>query len=350
MATPNPLTHPGWEIPAISKITIPIGGLFVDIYGLSELPQTARAVSCLWLHHPRLRVKEDMAAFGCIAVSSWHARQSATRGLIAVAYDQRNHGTRLIQDEANGSWRDGNKTHAQDMFSAIRGMVIDQELLLDSLEGYIFGNGYGPGKRADGKPRNIDQHLALGVSLGGHSVWQTLFAEPRVTAGVIVIGCPDYMALMSDRARKSRLATFSATDNGASFLGSADFPDALVRACQKYDPKGITFGTGTVATPPSPEEKARLAKIFDSSVHGKKFMVLSGGADKLVPYEHLKPFLDFFQDAVDTWYKEAGTTLENIVYPNVGHLFSPDMQKDAVRFLIDAVSQADGKAAPSAKI
>ena len=56
----------------------------------------------------------------------------------------------------------------------------------DLVEGYLFPD-------AGGK-RKIDQHLALGVSLGGHSVWQLMFAEPRVTAGVVVIGCPDYMS------------------------------------------------------------------------------------------------------------------------------------------------------------
>jgi len=52
------------------------------------------------------------------------------------------------------------------------------------VEGYLFPDGN----------IKIDQHLALGVSLGGHSVWQLMFAEPRVTAGVVVVGCPDYMS------------------------------------------------------------------------------------------------------------------------------------------------------------
>jgi dienelactone hydrolase len=33
----------------------------------------------------------------------------------------------------------------------------------------------------------------MGISLGGHAAWQVLFADPRVTAGVVIIGCPDYM-------------------------------------------------------------------------------------------------------------------------------------------------------------
>jgi dienelactone hydrolase len=34
----------------------------------------------------------------------------------------------------------------------------------------------------------------MGVSLGGHAAWQVLFNDPRVTAGVVIIGCPDYMS------------------------------------------------------------------------------------------------------------------------------------------------------------
>jgi hypothetical protein len=33
----------------------------------------------------------------------------------------------------------------------------------------------------------------LGVSLGGHAAWQVFFNEPRVTAAVVIIGCPDYI-------------------------------------------------------------------------------------------------------------------------------------------------------------
>jgi hypothetical protein len=44
----------------------------------------------------------------------------------------------------------------------------------------------------DQPERLIDRHLALGVSMGGHSVWQLMFAEPRVSAAVVVVGCPDF--------------------------------------------------------------------------------------------------------------------------------------------------------------
>ena len=61
----------------------------------------------------------------------------------------------------------------------------------DVVESYLFHDSIGE----EGKQRKvIDHHLALGVSLGGHSVWQLMFADPRVRAGVAVIGCPDYMS------------------------------------------------------------------------------------------------------------------------------------------------------------
>ncbi|KAK6073530.1 alpha/beta-hydrolase [Seiridium cupressi] len=342
MSTPNPLAS-SESAPSVSKTTLPIAGLHVDIYGLAELAPNATTISCLWLHHPRLRVKEDMSTIASLALSSWHRHPSSSaRGLIAVAFDQRNHGTRLISEPANHAWRQGNKTHAQDMFGTVSGMVVDNALLIDALEGYIFGNGeFGGGER------KIDQHLALGVSLGGHSVWQALFAEPRISAGVAVIGCPDYVALISDRARKSKLQTFSAADNGASFLGSRDFPVALVRAVEKYDPKGILFGTNEISSTPSQEEQARLRALMDGKIKGKRIQVLSGGQDKLVPYAKSKPFLDFFKSAVETWYKDGAVSVEDIVYPEAGHEFNAAMMNDAVRFIVDEVS---GRQPASARI
>ena len=68
--------------------------------------------------------------------------------------------------------------------SVFHGTAVDTSILIDHLGSYVFHGADSP---------SIDQHLALGVSLGGHSTWQLLFSDPRVTAGVIIIGCPDYM-------------------------------------------------------------------------------------------------------------------------------------------------------------
>lgn len=133
--------------PSVSRTTVQMAGLLVDVYGLAELPPAAARVSCLWLHHPRTRSKEHMADIAARCVGAWNARrqqhseneddggggageQRQTRGLIALAYDQRNHGTRKVDERANGSWRDGNPMHAVDMFAVVQGMVADQRGLL----------------------------------------------------------------------------------------------------------------------------------------------------------------------------------------------------------------------------
>lgn len=90
---------------------------------------------------------------------------------------------------ANQSWNKGNATHAQDMFGIVSGTVVDTRLLIDALPGHLFLD------RTE-KPV-FDQHVCMGVSLGGHSTWQTMFTEPRVTVGVSIIGCPDFQCTSS---------------------------------------------------------------------------------------------------------------------------------------------------------
>ncbi|KAL0778267.1 hypothetical protein CaCOL14_005920 [Colletotrichum acutatum] len=354
-ATHNPM-RASTPPPAVSRTTIHMSGLLCDVYGLEELVAREKrpsAASCLWLHHPRLRAKEDMEDIASRVISRWEDKPSSSgsgsdsgRALIAVAFDQQNHGTRTASATARDSWREGNKTHALDMWGMVSGMVADNKGLLDVVEGYVkMELGQRDGKAAEGW--EIDQHLVLGVSLGGHSVWQMMFREERVEAGVVIIGCPDYMALLSDRARLSKLATFSAQDNGASFLGSRDFPSDLVTSCLRHDPKGILFGTGAVPEPGSlttenNEEQKRLRGVLDGlRLHGRKFLVCSGGEDKLVPYAMSAPFVEFLTAATGTWYSDAGVEVENKVYEGVGHAFSEGMVEDSVRFLVDAVAGKD---------
>ncbi|KAI1496081.1 hypothetical protein F5X99DRAFT_86491 [Biscogniauxia marginata] len=356
MPEANPITQPPTPYAPVSRTTLPIAGLQVDVYGLAELPPAAPSVSCLWLHHPRGRRKEDMADIAHQVLRAFHhdeddddeSRGKRGRGLIAVAFDQRNHGSRVADERANGAWREGNPTHAQDMFGVVSGTVVDTVHLLDVLEGYLFGAGGGPGappaaslEGVVSSGRHIDQNVVLGVSLGGHSAWQLLFADPRVTAGVMVIGCPDYMNLMQDRARLSKLQTWSTVDDGASFFGSRDFPDALIAACKKFDPKGIIFGTGEILRTPSTGEQDRIRPLLSSRIRGKGFQILSGGADKLVPYAAAEPFLYFLKAAATSWYKDGAVYVENNVYQGVGHEFNAAMRKDATRFILDVVAASD---------
>jgi hypothetical protein len=145
---------------------------------------------------------------------------------------------------------------------------------------------------------------------------------------------------MSDRARLSKLQTYTSS-NGANFLGSKDFPSALVASIQKWDPKGLLFGLGNIISDPSAEGQSRLRKILDSKIKGKSVLICSGGADELVPYHASAPFIDFLKKATKGWYSDGNVYVEDNVYQGIGHAYSDGMSIDAHRFLCDVMEGKD---------
>ncbi|OBT92392.1 hypothetical protein VE01_09266 [Pseudogymnoascus verrucosus] len=341
-STNNPLSNT--TSPSPSSFPPPksynIAGITVSILGLSSLPQNCTSLTILYLLHPRLQSASTMLPIGTHILTSWAAHQaslppshpSKSAGLLALTFDQRNHGARLVDPVGNDSWRDGNPRHAQDMFGVYNGTATDVSLLIDHVGSYIAED-------FQGVMPEIGRNLVLGVSLGGHAAWQVLFAEPRVEAGVVVIGCPDYMRVMTDRARLSKRQTYT-LDAGATFLGSRDFPPSLLSAIQKWDPRGILFGAREIPSHPptqdSPREEARLKDILESRVKGKSVLVCSGGADKLVPYKASEPFLGWLKEAVGRggWW-EGGMGVRDVVYEGAGHEFTEAMVKDSVKFVVE---------------
>lgn len=110
----------------ISRQTHAVAGILTTIYGLDELPAhtSTSEVACLWLLHPRLATHERMAGIAQSSIADWNAKvregRAPAKGLIAVAFDQRNHGSRLVDALGNEAWRQGNPRHAQDMFAVFR--------------------------------------------------------------------------------------------------------------------------------------------------------------------------------------------------------------------------------------
>ena len=147
---------------------------------------------------------------------------------------------------------------------------------------------------------------------------------------------------MTDRARLSKLETYTKSD-GASFLGSKDFPNALIASILTSDPRGILFGTSDIQSNPSDAEQRRLRRILDAKIKGKKLLVCSGGADKLVPYHCAEPFMQFLKSATSGWYKDGNVYVEDIVYPGVGHAYSEGMVKDTTRFVSNILAGGSTK-------
>ncbi|KAH9997880.1 hypothetical protein BJV77DRAFT_982043, partial [Russula vinacea] len=48
--------------------------------------------------------------------------------------------------------------------------------------------------------RTIGEWVLAGFSLGGHAAWLGLRHDPRIRISIPICGCPDYLALMEQRA------------------------------------------------------------------------------------------------------------------------------------------------------
>ncbi|RMZ84336.1 hypothetical protein DV738_g549, partial [Chaetothyriales sp. CBS 135597] len=323
---PSPSGSTAASIPhpePISSKVYHIAGLLVTVYGLEELTPSCTDVAVLWLLHPRLQTQECMAPFAA------HI----------IAFDQRNHGSREVSAIANEAWRGGNENHAQDMFGCFQGTAADTSQLIDYLPGYVFPRG--DGDHSD--PRRITgPHIALGISLGGHAAWQCVLHDPRVSAAIVTIGCPDYERLMTDRARLSKRKSWL-DGNGAHFIGSADFPASLADGVRRWDPAGLVFGalrdgSGGRAKghehetdPPLTErEIAALQPVLARHFANKRILCLSGGADRLVPYKHAEPFMTWLKAATAPgtgFFEHGGLYLQDVVLPGVGHDVPPKMDR-----------------------
>lgn len=323
----------------LSKKIFAIAGILCTVYGLDELPSKTSSVSCLWLLHPRLGTQERMEPIARHTIAAWNERDSSSpshsKGLIAVSFDQRNHNSRLVDPKCNEAWIHGNPRHALDMYSMFQGTAADTSQLITYLAGYVFPH----------DEHTILAHMVLGISLGGHSAWNCILHDPRVTTAVIIIGCADYARVMTDRARLSKLETYTKTSPpGSKFIGSADFPKALCQAVEKWDPTGLFVGQmndtrfAEQFREPTDSERAKLVPLIKSHLQGKRILNLAGGADKLVPYKASKPFLDWFKKGLEQggWLSSCDVHLEDMIFDGVGHAMSPAMLKEAIRFLLES--------------
>lgn len=227
----------------------------------------------------------------------------------------------------------------------VEGTARDTSLLIDYLPAFVFPK---PGRR-------VTENLVLGVSLGGHAAWSCILHEPRISAGVVIIGCPDYANVMADRARLSKLPSFTnSSPPGQHFLGSEDYPISLLETVNKWDPAGLFLSpvelnqdAQPIRSAPLPEptepQKAALRPLLTRCIAGKKILNMSGGMDKLVPYSKGEIFLTWLKQAIgpDGWFADGAVTLEDIMDETAGHEVTPKMVDEAVRFIGDALASGN---------
>lgn len=344
---PNPLAQAYPSTRPTSKHTHTIGGIICEVYGLDDLPSDVTTVSCLWLLHPRLSKKELMEPIAHLCISAWndklaHVRGAARQGLIAVAFDQRNHGTRLVDKLANQAWLQGNPRHAQDMFSVFQGTALDCSQLISYLSAYVF----------PGDERSLTAQYVLGVSLGAHAAWHVVMHDERVSTAVIMVGCADYRRLMEQRAEASKLESWvKSNPPGASFVGSSGYPSALAQAVDKFDPAASLMGemaetSSNTMKEPSEKEKIRLTPLMRDKLAGKRILNQAGGKDNLVPYSCSEPFMKWLKKAISPsgWFAGHDIHLTDKVYADEGHAFSVEMAADATYFITNLL---DSSGSPS---
>jgi len=143
--------------------------------------------------------------------------------------------------------------------------------------------------------------MVAGISLGGHAAWIALKTDPRITVGVPIIGCPDYLALISGRAELA----------GVKFE-PPHMPQSLLELIQRDDP---------AASPCDASSSPSSNPFF-----GKKILVLSGEADPLVPWSASEGF-------VEKLYVGDKGTKKVVIAPGVGHTCTPEMVNMMAEFV-----------------
>ncbi|THV02766.1 alpha/beta-hydrolase [Dendrothele bispora CBS 962.96] len=278
--------------------TLNVGGLPVHVYITKSDEDQTKPIFILFFLHGRngsaARLEEYIENIFKIV-----NEKKLTQELVIVSFDHRNHGHRCTDPKANMGWSKDeskcNPRHAIDMYSIQSGTSRDVSFLIDFLPAHLYPLGQ----------RTIVQWGVAGISLGGHSAWLSLCQEPRVTVGIPIIGCPDYLTLMTARAEKF----------GISLEGSEYLPDSLLDFIRGNDPASTAY---------------REMDPNRNPFFGKKVLVLSGGNDPLVPWNASEEFVKGLVVG-DKGVKKR------MVQDGAGHEFTPEMLEEMAKFLVDEI-------------
>ncbi|KII84049.1 hypothetical protein PLICRDRAFT_46391 [Plicaturopsis crispa FD-325 SS-3] len=292
----------------VSKETLPIAGLLVNVFGLKELRAHKPPITVLFHLHGRggsaLREQTLCRTLYAGIVSRRDGEREGGeegRDLLVVSFDQRNHGTRVVAEGANMSWKEGNERHAQDMYGMYTGTASDVSWLIDFLPTYLFPN----------DEREIVEWTLTGKSLGGHAAWIVLKDEPRVRTAVSFIGCPDFLKLLATRAK-----------NSSRTLSPPTLPSTLRALILRRDPASTPYTSPDTALNP---------------FIGKRVLVCSGADDKLVRWEYSREFVEGLNVGEG---EEGGGAKRVVLQEGVGHAVTEEMLAEAAGWIYEYAVKA----------
>jgi len=282
--------------------TIVVAGIQVDVWANEPNPSINQLpVSLLFLLHGREGSRKSKTIKD-IAERMLRIQRASTinsdwkRELVIASFDQRNHGSRLVDAKANLDWNldkpdRHNERHALDMYAIQVGTAHDVSNIADFLPSYLYPE----------DERTIDQWAIAGFSLGGHATWIALKNDKRLEVGIPIVGCPDYLSLIIDRAKIGNV------DVGSP----AHFPPSLIRYIEEHDP---------ISALPNPP-----IKNTNPFLH-RRILAIAGAKDPLVPWRFSQEFwerLDVGEDGVK----------ENFVDENAGHEWTEKMGDKMAEFV-----------------
>ncbi|KAI8592472.1 Alpha/Beta hydrolase protein [Geranomyces variabilis] len=268
-----------------------LGGLEVFIFGAVPAPRTGASTSAVFFLHGRHSSARESFAVCQDLHSQLSTLLAPNPAPLVITFDQRNHGTRLVDPARNGAWKDGNTTHAMDMYSLQWGTAVDVSTLIDTLPMALAVD--------------VSAWGVCGISLGGHATLLALANEPRLECGVAIIGCGDYLALMTNRA--ARMTRKAKTPEEAVLL-----PPASETAVNR--------------------QLLALLKLRDpvnrpEAFGGKAVLLLNGGADKLVPAECNQGFIARVRDLMT-----PAKAFQEIVEDGIGHETTDTMKASTAQW------------------
>lgn len=170
-----------------------VGGVTTHFYGLEEAEKVKDTGSWTVLHlvHPRTRSYTYTQKMAHLLLTSWYKNKGTLAGrAIAVTFDLRNHGERIVELNKNEDWARGNSTHAVDMVSGVVGSAQDVEMVRQFVPAILESKGFLVKKVVN---------VISGVSQGGHIAWQAA-ATGNYQAIIPIIGCPYLSFLLLHRA------------------------------------------------------------------------------------------------------------------------------------------------------
>jgi pimeloyl-ACP methyl ester carboxylesterase len=173
--------------PRSSRQELAIGGIVVYVYGLKEIDAFTDRLTILYLAHNRTRTYLVTEGIAHEVLHRYNEDKGVTNlPLIAVTFNMRNHGDRMVSESANRTWKDGNELHGIDLLSSIDGSADDFKLVMKYLPGYLGFSG-------------TIYNVLGGVSLGAHTAWRLTTELPNLVGMFAVVGCPNLTGLLCSR-------------------------------------------------------------------------------------------------------------------------------------------------------